>query len=249
MHKTEHEKKQFELLSKMSESAVPSKLVTAGVKKEAYLMKQSPSLLKNWQRRWFCLSGNYLNYYESNPQHDVEEAKSTLKGSIDLHHLDTVKMVDAKNCEFHITALKVSDSGESLTKVRCSSPEEAEAWIQAIQGSAKAASLAPKPEVKKVLMVLTSHDKLGDTGEQTGWYLPEAAHPYKVFSEAGLEMEFASPQGGLAPLDEGSITASKEDAVCMSFAEDEEKKKLWSETKALADCKAADYCAVFFVGG
>jgi putative intracellular protease/amidase len=47
-----------------------------------------------------------------------------------------------------------------------------------------------------VLMVLTSHDRLGDTGEPTGWYLPEAAHPWKVFTAAGYEVSFVSPDGG-----------------------------------------------------
>ena len=62
-------------------------------------------------------------------------------------------------------------------------------------------------------------------------------------------MEWASPQGGVAPLDEGSIAATKEDPSCVSFAGDDETKALWSNTKALADCEASDYAAVFYVGG
>merc|ERR1719272_1116964 len=66
-------------------------------------------------------------------------------------------------------------------------------------------------------MVLTSCDKLGDSGKQTGWYLPECAHPYAAFKAAGFNMTFASPKGGLAPVDEGSVNASKEDKGCMDF--------------------------------
>ena len=54
-------------------------------------------------------------------------------------------------------------------------------------------------------MVLTSHDKLGDTGNPTGWYLPEAAHPYHVFKAAGYTMSWASPKGGEAPCDPDSL--------------------------------------------
>eukprot|EP00947_MAST-08B_sp_MAST-8B-sp1_P006263 g6263.t1 len=90
---------------------------------------------------------------------------------------------------------------------------------------------------KHVLMVLTSNDKLGDTGKQTGWYLPEVAHPYDVFKKAGVKMTLASPKGGLAPVDEGSIAASKEDKSCMDFNDGEETKGLVANTMALADVK------------
>jgi len=102
---------------------------------------------------------------------------------------------------------------------------------------------------KKVLLVLTSHDKLGSTDKPTGWYLPECAHPYAVFKEAGFEMTFASPKGGLAPVDPGSIDASKEDAVAMDFQNGEETQKLVANTVLLKDMKGGDFDAVFYVGG
>jgi len=110
------------------------------------------------------------------------------------------------------------------------------------------APLAMQP-VKKICMVFTSHDKLGDTGKPTGWYLPEAAHPVAVFKAAGFEVSFASPKGGSAPLDPGSVDASKEDKVSMSFHEDAAMKSKLEKTMPLADVKAADFDAVFFVGG
>jgi putative intracellular protease/amidase len=102
---------------------------------------------------------------------------------------------------------------------------------------------------KKVLLVLTSNDKLGDTGSQTGWYLPELVHPYNVFKLHHAEMTLASIKGGVAPLDAESITASKDDAECTEFWEDQALKGLTENTKKLSDCKSEDYHAVFFVGG
>mmetsp|Transcript_27224 Transcript_27224/g.29339 ORF Transcript_27224/g.29339 Transcript_27224/m.29339 type:complete len:117 (+) Transcript_27224:169-519(+) len=54
--------------------------------------------------------------------------------------------------------------------------------------------------IKRMLMVFTSNDKLGDTGDKTGWYLPEAAHPYAAFKAAGFDITHASIKGGVAPL-------------------------------------------------
>lgn len=102
---------------------------------------------------------------------------------------------------------------------------------------------------KRILMVLTSHNKLGDTDTQTGWYLPEAAHPHYVFTEAGCQLTYASPKGGEAPLDEGSIEASKDDAGCQRYLKDPAGLAATKATVPLADCKADDYDAVFYVGG
>ena len=52
----------------------------------------------------------------------------------------------------------------------------------------------------KVIIAVTNHDRLGDTGQKTGWYLPEVAHPYNVFIKAGLQVTFVSPKGGKAPM-------------------------------------------------
>jgi len=102
---------------------------------------------------------------------------------------------------------------------------------------------------KKIAMVFTNHSKLGDTDKETGWYLPEAAHPYKVFQDAGFEVTFASPKGGLAPLDPGSVDASKDDAVCVDFNANADMKKKLESTVALKDIKGTDFNAVFYVGG
>ncbi|CAH1778074.1 unnamed protein product, partial [Owenia fusiformis] len=100
---------------------------------------------------------------------------------------------------------------------------------------------------KSILVVLTSNDKLGNTGKPSGWYLPELAHPYFAFKSAGLKIQLASPKGGEAPLDPGSINL--DDAENKLFWETAETKSLTQNTKKLSDCRSADYDAIFFVGG
>lgn len=102
---------------------------------------------------------------------------------------------------------------------------------------------------KRVLVVMTSHDQLGDTGKQTGWYLPEVAHPYNVFKKEGVEMVFASPKGGAAPLDEGSIEATKDDEEAQSFCSDPVTQALYANTVALKDVDPSTFNAIFFAGG
>ena len=82
---------------------------------------------------------------------------------------------------------------------------------------------------------------------QTGWYLPEAAHPYQEFTAAGHNVTFASIKGGVAPVDQGSIDMT--DAGNQSFWESEATRALTEKTMKLSDAKSADYDAVFYVGG
>ncbi|MCJ1465895.1 hypothetical protein MMC07_004514 [Pseudocyphellaria aurata] len=101
----------------------------------------------------------------------------------------------------------------------------------------------------KVLIVLTSHDQLGDTGRPSGWYLPEFAHPYDVLEKAGVDITVASPKGGEAPLDPSSIEAFKSDEASQNFLTN--KTDLWKNTQRLSEFvgKAGDYDALFYVGG
>lgn len=100
----------------------------------------------------------------------------------------------------------------------------------------------------KILVVLTSHDQMGNTGKPTGWYLPELAHPYDVFVKAGAELAFASPKGGVAPLDPVSVDMFKDDSS-VNFLNNH--KNLWETTKPLSEfADAADkFDAVFYPGG
>eukprot|EP00959_Pyramimonas_sp_CCMP1952_P084217 1761546-Pyramimonas_sp.AAC.3 len=96
-------------------------------------------------------------------------------------------------------------------------------------------------------MVLTSNNRLGDTGKFTGWSLKEAAHSHAVFKAADFKIVYASPKGGHAPLDADSLTAA--DDVSRSFYQREETLGLTKTTIPIADTDATDFDCVFYVGG
>lgn len=101
----------------------------------------------------------------------------------------------------------------------------------------------------KILVVLTSHDKLGDTGLKTGFWLEELAAPYYAFKDAGAELTLASPKGGQPPLDpKSSDPASQTDATRRLEADADAKAQL-AATRVLADVSVDDYDAVFYPGG
>lgn len=101
----------------------------------------------------------------------------------------------------------------------------------------------------KILMVLTSHDRLGDTGEKTGFWLEELAAPYYVFKDAGAEVTLASPGGGQPPLDPKSSAPDFQTAATRRFDEDRRAKAELANTLKLSEANAADYDAVFYPGG
>jgi putative intracellular protease/amidase len=101
----------------------------------------------------------------------------------------------------------------------------------------------------KILMVMTSHDRLGDTGEKTGIWLEEFAAPYYVFSDAGVELTLASPKGGQPPIDPKSDLPANETPAQKRFKADENAQRAFASTVRLADVKAADFDTVFYPGG
>jgi len=101
----------------------------------------------------------------------------------------------------------------------------------------------------KILMVLTSHDQLGDTGKKTGFWLEELAAPYYIFKDAGAEVTLASAKGGQPPLDPKSDDPDAQTAATERFRKDEKAKQALANTLPLADLKAADYDAIFYPGG
>ncbi|KAJ7773910.1 ThiJ/PfpI [Mycena metata] len=98
-----------------------------------------------------------------------------------------------------------------------------------------------------ILFVLTSASKTL-TGAQTGWYLPEAAHPYYILAPHAT-VDFASPGGANPPIDEASLKAYESDAECKKFLADATVKDKLASAKKLAEVSAKDYDAVFYVGG
>jgi putative intracellular protease/amidase len=101
----------------------------------------------------------------------------------------------------------------------------------------------------KIVMVLTSHDVLGNTGLKTGFWLEEFAAPYYVFRDAGVDLTLASPKGGQPPLDPKSDVAANQTPAMARFKKDEKAQKELSQTVKLADVKAEDFNTVFYVGG
>ncbi|HMK47043.1 MAG TPA: type 1 glutamine amidotransferase domain-containing protein [Methanocella sp.] len=101
----------------------------------------------------------------------------------------------------------------------------------------------------KILMVLTSHDQLGNTGRKTGFWLEEFAAPYFVFRDASVEITLASLKGGRPPIDPKSDLPENQTSAMARFKKDEAAKKALAHTIKLADAKAEDFDTVFYVGG
>jgi putative intracellular protease/amidase len=101
----------------------------------------------------------------------------------------------------------------------------------------------------KILMVLTSHDQLGDTGLKTGIWLEEFAAPYFVFRDAGIELPLASPKGGLPPIDPKSDLPGNQTPAMTRYKQDTTAQKAFSQTVKLADMKAEHFDTVFYPGG
>ena len=101
----------------------------------------------------------------------------------------------------------------------------------------------------KVLMVLTSHDKLGDTGRKTGFWLEELAAPYYVFRDAGAEITLASPKGGQPPLDPKSNEPNFQTDLTRRFEADAAAKAQLAKTVRLDSVRQEDFDTVFYPGG
>jgi len=101
----------------------------------------------------------------------------------------------------------------------------------------------------RILMVLTSHDQLGDTGEKTGFWLEELAAPYYVLKDAGAAITLASPKGGQPPLDPKSDLPENQTELTKRFLNDTTAKAELANTNKLADVSADDFDAIFYPGG
>ncbi|MEL0633320.1 type 1 glutamine amidotransferase domain-containing protein [Pseudoalteromonas carrageenovora] len=102
---------------------------------------------------------------------------------------------------------------------------------------------------KKILMVLTSHSELGNTGEKTGFWVEEFAAPYYAFVDAGAEVTLASPDGGQPPIDPTSTLADFETDATKRYDADSAAQTLMANTKVLSEVSASDFDAVFYPGG
>ncbi|MHC8339903.1 type 1 glutamine amidotransferase domain-containing protein [Pseudomonas sp. HLT2-19-2] len=101
----------------------------------------------------------------------------------------------------------------------------------------------------KILMVLTSHDQLGNTGKKTGFWLEEFAAPYFAFKDAGAQLTLASPKGGQPPLDPKSDEPDAQTAATERFRKDSAAQSALASTALLSSARAEDYDAIFYPGG
>ena len=106
-----------------------------------------------------------------------------------------------------------------------------------------------KQKEMKILFVLTSHDKLGDTGEKTGFWVEEFANPYYTLLDKGAVITIATPKGGAAPIDPSSDSPDAATKDTERFNNDAEAKERIANTKVLADMNPDDFDAVFYPGG
>jgi putative intracellular protease/amidase len=97
----------------------------------------------------------------------------------------------------------------------------------------------------RVLLVLTSHDKKGDTGQPTGAYLAEVAHPYAVFEKAGVPVDFVSPRGGRPPFD----GLEQPDPISRAFLDDRAVQERLGKTMLPGEVDVGRYVAIFYAGG
>src|SRR5262249_36289214 len=115
--------------------------------------------------------------------------------------------------------------------------------------SLNAESDQAKERVMKVLMVLTSHDQLGNTGRKTGFWLEELAAPYYVFKDGGAEITLATPKGGRPPLDPKSQDPSFQTDITRRFEKDADAEAQLDKTVRLESVRQEDYDSVFYPGG
>ena len=99
--------------------------------------------------------------------------------------------------------------------------------------------------LKKILFVVTSHNKKGDTREKTGYYLGEVSHPWDVLNSAGYEIDFVSPQGGKAPVDAFDMT----DSINKKFWNNTTYRNKIEHTKTPSEVNPEDYIAIHYAGG
>ncbi|CDR33746.1 type 1 glutamine amidotransferase domain-containing protein [Criblamydia sequanensis] len=100
-----------------------------------------------------------------------------------------------------------------------------------------------------ILMVMTSHDQLGNTGQKTGIWLEEFAAPYFVFRDAGVNLTLASPKGGQPPIDPKSDLPENQTPAMTRYKKDNVAQKAFSHTAKLADMRAQDFDTVYYPGG
>lgn len=117
--------------------------------------------------------------------------------------------------------------------------------ILSFSNQATAQTKKSKKMDKKVLIVVTSHDKKGNTGQPTGYYLSEVSHPWEVLHNAGYEIDIVSPKGGKAPVDGFNL----EDPINKKFWDNSKYRNKIENTLRPSEIKTEEYSAIIYAGG
>lgn len=104
-------------------------------------------------------------------------------------------------------------------------------------------------KTKHVLMVLTSHDQLGETEHKTGFWLEEFASPYYVLTDAGIKVTLASPKGGHPPLDPVSDSPESQTEATIRFSKDDDAQRVLANTVPLHSVEGSSFDGIFYPGG
>lgn len=143
---------------------------------------------------------------------------------------------------------------EKIDDLRFTDPTEPEMQARAILEDSMsvddfAPELAASPQPAKVLVVMTNHAEYPSKEEHTGLWLTELTHFYQAFKEAGILMDFVSPQGGSVPLDERSLGWIYIDDEAKALLKDPEFKQRLENTHAPDDVDPSNYQAIYYTGG
>lgn len=117
--------------------------------------------------------------------------------------------------------------------------------LSLLSNQAAAQTLKTKKMNKKILFVVSSHDKKGNTGEATGYYLSEVSHPWEILHNAGYEIDFVSPKGGTPPVDGFNL----EDPVNKKFWENKEYNEKINNSMKPSEVDPNNYVAIHYAGG
>jgi putative intracellular protease/amidase len=135
-----------------------------------------------------------------------------------------------------------------LTIITASSCKENKTEVLS-ENVSKEKTTSKKDKKMNILFVLTSHDKLGDTGKKTGFWVEEFANPYYILLDKGAQITIATPKGGAAPIDPSSDSPDAATDATKRFNNDADAKGRIAHTKVLADINPDDFDAVFYPGG
>src|SRR4051794_25022837 len=128
-------------------------------------------------------------------------------------------------------------------------PRRGEVRLSILRCQTRFIQTATKETIMKVLMVITSHDQLGNTGRKTGFWLEELAAPNYAFKDAGVEVTLASPKGGRPPLDPKSNEPENRTELTLRFEQDEDAQADLDKTVRLDTVRQEDFDTVFYPGG